>query len=96
MLEKGGFLMLSKHQLAIEVELIHGDCADVLMLDYGIPTELRIEVCEHIAKIWAQNTMVHCLIIASIRGWQPQTSTRSLENFLREHQSHPPKNHRPK
>ena len=78
-----------------EAERTHGHCADVLMKDYGIPKELRASVCEEIAKVWVQNTMVHCLIITSVRGWQPSNATRGLQYFLMGNQTHSPLNHKP-
>ncbi len=71
-----------------EVESQHGHCADVLMSDFGIPKEMRIQVCEEIAKVYKQCTMIHCIIIASVRGFQPHGATRMLEGFLGEHSTH--------
>ena len=68
-----------------EVERAHGHCADVLMNDFGIPKAMRKKVCENVAKVWKQNTMIHCLIIASVRCYQPHAATRKLESFLRKH-----------
>lgn len=77
-----------------DVEWHHGHCADVLMGDYGIRKELRREVCREIDKIYMQRTMIHCTIIASVRGWEPDPVTDELKKYLSEHQRHPPKNHR--
>ncbi len=79
-----------------EVERYHGHCADMLMDDYGIPKSVRIEVCEEIAKVWVQSTMIHSLIIWSVRGYQPHSATNGLKNFLQQHAGYPePKNHKP-
>ena len=69
-------------------ERFHGDCADELMRDFGVPKEMREQVCEEVAKVWKQVTMVHCLIIASVRNYQPHTATRGLEIYLAQHATH--------
>lgn len=71
-----------------EAERDHGHCADLLMSDFGIPKTMRKEVCEEVAKVWKQNTMIHCLIISSVRGFQPHGATRGLEHFLHRHATH--------
>ena len=78
-----------------QVEKDHGHCAGVLMSDYGIPKSMHKEVCEEIAKLWKQGSMIHCVIISSIRGWQPRSGTNGLKYFLAERQGHSPKNHKP-
>ena len=85
--------MLHKRRKETKVESDHGHCADVLMSDYGIPRKFRVQTCKEIAKVWKQFTMIHCLIINSVRGWQPNSATRGLEYFLVQHQTHEPKNH---
>ena len=78
-----------------QVEKEHGHCADALMFDYGIPRHMRVEVCEELAKLWWQLTMIHDVIIASVRGWRPVPGTEDLKIFLSERQTHSPKNHKP-
>jgi hypothetical protein len=87
--------MPSKRKKETEVEKLHGHCADLLMDDYGIQKEFRAEICEEIQKIWKQYSMIHCLIIISVRGYQPNSATRPLERYLQNYQTHPPKNHNP-
>jgi hypothetical protein len=77
-----------------EVERDHGHCADVLMSDYGIPRHMRKRVCEEVAKVWKHDIMFHDIIAASVRGWQPNPATATLESFLRQHATHEPKNHK--
>lgn len=86
--------MAKKKRIETEVERTHGHCADVLMSDYGIPKEMREEVCEKIAQVWRQNTMIHSLIISSVRGYQPHPATRALGYYLRQHGTHEPKHHK--
>lgn len=87
--------MPRKKKTETEDERVHGHCADVLMNDFGIPKEMRAEVSTEVAKVWKQNTMIHCLIISSIRGFQPHGATRGLETFLRRHARHEPKHQKP-
>lgn len=68
-----------------EIEQAHGHCADVFIADFGIPKGMRKHICDEIAKVWKQNTMIHCVIIASIRGYQPRAATRGLQMFLERH-----------
>lgn len=78
-----------------KVERTHGHCADELMRDFGIPKEMRVQVCEEVAKVWVQVTMIHSSIIWSVRGYQPHGATRGLENFLSRHATHEQKNRKP-
>lgn len=73
-------------------ERIHGHCADELMKDFGIPKTMRAEVCDEVAKVWTQVTMIHSSIIWSVRGYQPHAATRGLESFLRQHATHEQQN----
>jgi hypothetical protein len=75
----------------LKVEKIHGHCADVLMGDYGVPKGLRVQVCKEIEKVWEQNTMIHCMIIFSVRGYLPHSCTDSLKLFLEKHKTQEPK-----
>lgn len=77
--------MTHKKKVETEAERTHGHCADVFINDFGIPKTMRKEVCEKIAKVWKQNTMIHCLIISSVRGYQPHPATRGLQVFLERH-----------
>lgn len=77
--------MPRKRREESEVERAHGHCADLLMSDFCIPKQMRKEVCEEVARVWKQNTMIHCLIIASVRGFQPHSATRGLQYFLEKH-----------
>lgn len=86
--------MAKGRRVETEVERTHGHCADVLMSDYGVPKGMREEVCRKIAGVWQQNTMIHCLIISSVRGYQPHPATKGLEHYLRRHGTHEPKNHK--
>ena len=86
--------MPRKRRVETEVEKTHGHCADLLMSDYRIPKDRRVQVCEQVAMIWRQNTMIHCLIIASVRGYQPHPATRGLSHFLDQHATQQPKNHK--
>ncbi len=79
---------MSTKRVVSEVERHHGHCADLLMSDFGIPNKMRIQVCEEIAKVWTQVTLIHCMIIWSVRGFQPLAATRSLELFLHQHKTH--------
>jgi hypothetical protein len=85
---------MAAKRVPTQVERTHGHCADELMKDYGLPKNLHVQVCEQIAGVWKQNTMIHSLIIWSVRGYQPHAATRGLEVFLREHATHEPKNHK--
>ena len=87
--------MPRQKRVETEVERAHGHCAQVLMSDYGIPKSMHQEVCEEIAKLWKQGSMIHCVIITSIRGWQPVSGTNGLKYFLEQHQGYSPKNHKP-
>lgn len=80
--------MTRKRKVETEAERTHGHCADVLMGDFGIPKDMRDAVCQEVGKVWKQNTMIHCLIISSVRGFQPHAATRGLEYFLQEHATH--------
>lgn len=83
---------MPKRRVESDVERTHGHCADVFLEDFGIPKEMRKEVCEEVAKVWQQVTMIHCMIIMSVRGFQPHPATRSLEIFLKRHATRPQKN----
>lgn len=76
-------------------EQTHGHCADVLIADFGVPKKLRPQICDEIAKVWVQGSLIHCVIILSVRGFDPHGATRSLELFLEEHKTHPQKNRNP-
>lgn len=78
-----------------DLEKTHGHCADVLMDDYGIPKQMRREVCGEIDHIYEQISLIHCVVIAGVRGWQTIPQTRALRAFLVQHQTHPPKHHNP-
>lgn len=78
-----------------QVERKHSHCADLLMQDYGIPKEHRIAVCEAIDKIYEQISLIHCIIIASVRGYAPLPETDDLKRLLETLQTHPPKYHAP-
>ncbi len=70
----------------------HGHCADVLMTDFGVPKDMRERICEEIDKIYVQVSMVHCMIIWSVRGFQPNAVTHSLEQILSAHATHEQRN----
>ncbi|PIR84300.1 hypothetical protein COU16_01750 [Candidatus Kaiserbacteria bacterium CG10_big_fil_rev_8_21_14_0_10_47_16] len=75
-----------------QVEWDHGHCADVLMDDYRISKEHRVVVCEEINKIYTQRSLIHCVIIASVRGFLPLLETDELKSFLETLQTRSPKN----
>ena len=77
--------MSRKRRVETDAERTHGHCADVLMSDFGIPKDMRDAVSQEVGKVWKQNTMIHCLIISSVRGYQPNAATNGLEHFLRMH-----------
>ncbi len=87
--------MSKAEEYGVTVEEAHGHCADLLMGDYGIPKEFRSEICEEIDKIWIQNTMIHCVIAWSVRGWSPSPATNSLKALLEKLKTHPPLNQKP-
>lgn len=72
----------------------HGHCADELMRDYDIPRSMRAAVCDEIAQIYRQGSIIHCVIITSVRGYRPMPQTRSLKNFLEQNATSRPKNHK--
>lgn len=84
--------MPPRKKVETQVERTHGHCADELMKDFGIPKEMREQVCEEVAKVWVQVTMIHSSIIWSVRGYQPHSATRGLEIFLNRHATHEQKN----
>ncbi|MDP3958373.1 MAG: hypothetical protein Q8Q36_02855 [bacterium] len=71
--------------------LEHEACAKLLMDDYGVPKEFKAHVVEEIERIWHNERLPHCLIVAGVRGYQEIRLTRSLEHFLDRHRTHPPK-----
>jgi len=87
--------MARKKRVETQAERTHGHCADVLMSDFGIPKDMRDEVCQQIGRVWVQNTMIHCLIISSIRNYQPHAATRGLEAFLQRHATQEQKHRKP-
>lgn len=75
----------------MSVKISHKACADLLMDDYGVGPELHSEVLKEIELIWDSQTLPHCLIVASVRGYREIPLTRSLEYFLENHKTHEPK-----
>lgn len=73
---------------------MHSHCADVLMEDYGIPPEHRVEICREIDKIYYHISVIHDVIIASIRGWAPIPQTDALKAILEGLKTHEPENHK--
>ena len=86
--------MLNARYKDTKLEKIHGHCADVLIEDYGVPYEHRPLICEEIDKIYLQISLIHCLIIASVRGWRPVPATDDLKALLERVKGHKPKNHK--
>lgn len=54
--------MPRKRKAETDVERTHEHCADELMRDFGIPKEMRVKVCDEVAKVGVQVTMIHSSI----------------------------------
>ena len=73
----------------VELEEKHGHCAHVLMEDFGIPQDFRLQVLEGIDALYQNPGYIHCQILLAIRGFCWRTEqTLAFKSMLLELATH--------